>query len=90
MQQINFPEANITAGPPQGFSEAQCQPIRAFRGCAEGGSCDGLPLYITAWFPTVEETEMIMQGHPIYLTIMGTGLPPHMLTTSFDEASKPA
>ncbi len=86
---VNFPEANITFGPPPGVSDSQVVPIRAFTGTSLGGSMDGVPIVVTAWTPAAHELEMLNDGHPIFLTVVGAGLPPHMLTTNFKEAVSP-
>lgn len=52
----------------------------------ENGPCGGLPIrdekttagtgMVSAWFPTPEEIERIVQGAPIYLTVLGVVHPP--------------
>lgn len=86
MNPVEFPEANCTFGPPQGLTENQVRPIKAYRGTVPTGSIEGLPMVVTAWKPNDQEKERILNGEPIYLTIIGT-LPPHSLTTSFTEAT---
>jgi hypothetical protein len=89
MNPIDFPETNTTFGPPAGMTESQVQPVPAYCGQVRGGSCDGVEAVVVAWRPTREEIEQIAAGSPIYLTMIG-GLPPHFLTTSFEEATKVA
>lgn len=88
MTPTNFPQANVTFGPPQGMSETQVGRLPAYVGVVERGSCKGSPLVVVAWTPTVEEYKDILEGKPIFLTVLG-GLPPHMLTTSFGVATNP-
>lgn len=38
------------------------------------------PAVMTAWRPLPDELERIMSGAPIYLTILGEGHPPVMMT----------
>lgn len=80
----HFPECNRSFGPPSDLQESQCATIKAF-----GGSCDGVPMTIVAWKPTPQELEAINGGALVYLTCIG-GLPPHFLTTSFEQAKRPA
>jgi hypothetical protein len=35
-----------------------------------------VPAMLTAWFPTPEEMQLLLQGAPIMLTILGNGHPP--------------
>jgi hypothetical protein len=41
---------------------------------------DGTPQMVTSWQPTPAELAAIAAGAPIYLTVLGTGHPPVMLT----------
>lgn len=86
---VAFPEANSTFGPPEGVAESQVATVPAFTGEVKGGSMDGAPLVVTAWQPTAEELEELIQGGKLYLTVLG-GLPPHCITTSFAAATHPA
>lgn len=85
MSPINFPEANIYFGPPEGLTEQQVQRLPAFQGTVEGGSMDGSTIVVVAWKPAAEELEVLNQGGVIYLSCIG-GLPPHYLCTGFQEA----
>lgn len=84
MTPSTFPEANTAFKAPSDSSESQCCTIEAF-----GGSCDGVPMVITAWRPSPEELSELNRGGLVYLTVLG-GLPPHFVTTSFDQARRPA
>lgn len=84
-----FPEANKVYRAPAGFTDTQVVPIPTFQGQAIGGSCDGQMITVVAWKPTFEDLEKLVNGAPVYLTMFG-GLAPHMLTTSFAEATHPA
>ena len=83
---VKFPEANSSFGPPEGMSEAQVATVAAFVGEMKGGTLDGARLVVTAWMPTAEELEQLIQGGPLFLTVVG-GLPPHCITTDFKEAT---
>lgn len=85
MSPSQFPEANVVFGSPSDLP-GSCQPIHAFQGQVQGGIFDGSQFVITAWKPTPEELRVLNEGGSVYLCVMG-GLPPHYLTTSFEEAS---
>jgi hypothetical protein len=89
MNPVSFPQANQTFGPPADLEESQCQPIRAFLGKIEGGSCDGSDIVVVAWQPSRYDLELILSGSPIFISMIG-GLAPHCVGTSFDEVSSPA
>jgi hypothetical protein len=38
------------------------------------------PSMTTSWQPSPEDIDKIVAGHPIYVTILGTGHPPIMIT----------
>lgn len=85
---VDFPEANVLFGPPEGLDESQCMTITAFSGKVAGGSVDGANITVTAWKPSAEELEALKNGSPIFISFIG-GLPPHFLTTVFQSAIKP-
>lgn len=89
MTPVDFPEANASLGAPQGMSENQVQTVCCLVQQILGGSCDGLPQVVVAWQPSLEEVELIRQGKPIYLSVIG-GLPPHYLTMNLYAATHPA
>lgn len=41
---------------------------------------NGTPQMVTSWQPTPNELTALAAGAPIYLTVLGTGHPPVMLT----------
>lgn len=86
---VNFPEANITYGPPPGFEAEQVTPIRAYRGQAAGGSVDGVDIVVVAWQPSDDDLVILKQGGVVYLSVIG-GLPAHFLTTDFHAATHPS
>lgn len=85
MKAVNFPQANITIGPPSELDESQCRTIRALAGTVETGSIEGSQFIIVCHEPTPEERLNIAAGANIYLTMLG-GLSPHFLTTTIGEA----
>jgi hypothetical protein len=86
MQPTDFPQANVTFGPPPDMTEGQVRPVRAHVGRVSGGSCDGAQLVVTAWFPDAADIQRMIGGGPIYLAFVG-GLPPHLAATTFEEAT---
>lgn len=89
MTPVGFPQANAVFGPPPGFAEQQVAPVYAFKSETRSGSCDGTMMVVTAWKPDERELQRLSAGEPIFLTVLG-GLPAHMLTTSFEEATHPS
>lgn len=89
MNPVNFPESNARFGPPSDLTEEQCKTIFAFMSEVTGGSVDGANMVVTAWKPTPEELEELNAGNPVFLSCLG-GLPPHYLTTNFQNATNPA
>lgn len=87
---IKFPESNIAFRPPPDLEESQCGTVHGFTGEIQGGSCDGCPVLVVAYRPTAEELEAINNGACIYLSMISDGLPPHFLTTDFNQATHPA
>ena len=70
------------------MGEQQAATISAYVGEIKGGTCDGASIVVVAWMPTMDELSEIIQGNPIYLSGIG-GLPPHFLTTDFQQAIRP-
>ncbi len=88
MKPVAFPEANARLGPPVDLAESQCLTVPAHITRAAGGSLDGSRLVVVAWQPDVAERQRLAAGGLVYLSCIG-GLPPHFLTTDFQEAIKP-
>jgi hypothetical protein len=89
MHPVIINEANCNFTRPKDLEEAQCMEIRGFVGQIAGGSMDGENVVVVGWRPSEEDMERLKRGHPIYVSCIG-GLPPHLLTTAFEEAVKPA
>jgi hypothetical protein len=89
MSPTDFPECNARFGPPSEMAESQVMTISAYIGESKQGSVDGSRLAVTAWKPSAEEITDIINGNPVFLTCMG-GLPPHFITTRFEQAINPA
>ena len=89
MTPVDFKEGNKIFGPPEGFTEGQVKPVRAYHGTVRTGSCEGAPCVVVAYQPDAYERQIIADGGSVFMTVLG-GLPPHMLTTSFAQAVNPA
>ena len=89
MTPVDFPEANNVFGPPPDLDETQCNRVKGWAGQAVGGSCDGVFMVVVAWKPSLTELAQLNAGAPIFLSSIG-GLPPHFLTTSFEQATHPS
>jgi hypothetical protein len=83
MSPIDFNQSNRRFGPPEGVSEEQCGTLFAHVGEVRSGPNEGVPIVVTCWIPTPEEREKISEGSPIFMTMVGGGLMPHVLTTEF-------
>ena len=80
---VSFPQANSKFGSPKEL-QGSCWEIEGFCREVVGGIWDGTPQVIVAWKPSMEEIRKMLQGNPIFLSVMG-GLPPHRLAVDFDE-----
>jgi hypothetical protein len=69
---VDFPESNLTLGPPKGWTEEQCSVIKAWR----GKDSDGRPVVLTCWELTDEEIGALMLGEKLYLRVLGETTPP--------------
>jgi hypothetical protein len=90
MTGIDFPETNITFGPPPHLTELLCLSIRAFQHDVLGGSCDGEPQVVVCYQLEPEEIAFLQQnGGKIFVSMLG-GLAPHYLSFDFYNATHPA
>lgn len=53
----------------------------------EESQCQTIAAHVSQ--PTEDEIRQIVLGAPIFLTCLG-GLPPHFITTNFQQATNPA
>lgn len=86
MEPTDFPEANVNMNPPPDLDESQCQRIRSFVGTVPRGHLEGARVIVVAWQPSPVDIARIIGGAPVFLSVLG-GLPPHSLTTTFQEAA---
>jgi hypothetical protein len=90
MSPIHFPQANVEFTAPADMEESQVATIPAHRGTIERGSIEGAPVIVTAWKPTREELQTLIQGGPVFVAFICDGLPPHLIGTTFDYVTHPA
>ena len=72
---VRFAQANIEMQPPPG-EEENVHTLWCWRGTYG----DGTPGFVSAWRPTPEELVRLNLGEPIFLSILGASLPPHVFT----------
>lgn len=66
-----FAEANIVMRRPAGTAEEECGAIHAYRDAER---------IITCWRPTPAELVKINLGEPVWLYVIGQGMPPVCVT----------
>jgi len=88
MTPVDFPELNKNFCAPSDMDESQVATLPAYAGQVRGGSCDGVPIVVVAWRPSAEEFQDLVDGKPVFISMFG-GLPPHYLTTDFQQAISP-
>ncbi len=84
-----FLEQNRTFMKPPDMTDTQCLPIGAFVGEVNSGPCEGVPMIVTAWKPSVEELQLLNEGEAVFIGFLGGTLPPHILGTSFKQVTNP-
>jgi hypothetical protein len=77
MLPVNFSEANFTFTKPSSMTDEECGDLRVHK----GNYSDGTPVIISKWQPSKEDIEAINRGEGVYLSIVGTGMPPVSLFT---------
>lgn len=84
MKPVNFKEANIVYTKPEGWSDDECGDLPVHKGT------DGKhTVLVSAWMPTFADLQRLSEGKPIYLTIVGTGMPPVALSTESPFPEQP-
>jgi hypothetical protein len=77
MKPIDFEQANMTFMPPKEMTDDQCGAMRV--ACV--ADPDGLPCLISCHQPTIEERAAILAGKPVWLWVIGSVMPPVLVTT---------
>lgn len=78
MNPINFEGANFTFKKPESMSEEDCGDLPVYKGTDP----KGYPMILSAWQPSEKDIEAINAGRPIYLNIVGHGMPPVSVFTT--------
>lgn len=87
MKPTQFPEANCSYGPPQGYDESQIRRVAAYKGQVKTGNLDGDVFVVVAWQPDAADLARLAAGNPIFFSCIG-GLVPHFLTTDFNDVKR--
>lgn len=82
MQPVYFEGAQEIKKPTD-MTDEDCFSVWASKGVDEAG----FPYYLTAWKPSYEDLKSLNDGMPIYIKVIGTGLPP-MSVFTLDEDNK--
>lgn len=77
MNATDFEGSNITFGKPADMTDEQCYSIKA----QTGKDDSGFPYVLTAWMPNVDDLKALQEGRPLFLKIIGNGMPPVALFT---------
>tara|TARA_R110000744_G_scaffold104945_5_gene200773 strand:- start:8013 stop:8267 length:255 start_codon:yes stop_codon:yes gene_type:complete len=77
LRPIHFEQSNLRYGPPKDKTEEQVATLHAWK----GEDAEGTPMVIECWQPSPEEILDILDGKPVWITIMGTGVPPLAVDT---------
>jgi len=76
MEATSFPEVNSVLSPPSSMTEDECRSLSVCR-CKDSAGSD---VVISAWKLVADEVEQVLRGEPLYLTVMGTSMPPVILS----------
>ena len=76
MQPVEF-EGSRMIQKPENMTDNQC--MAAW--CITGIDVEGFPYYVTAWKPSYEDLQALNRGEPIYVKVIGNGLPPMAIFT---------
>ena len=72
----SFEEANMVLDPPEGVDLDKCGPLNVFRFLAQ----DGIQRTVSCWKVTDEELTEIQRTGRVWLVVMGSGMPPVVLS----------
>lgn len=76
MQYVNFEGSNALYKAPESMKD-RCGDLPALVGIDDAGD----DYILSAWQPSPEDVESIKAGHPVFLKIIGKGMPPVSLFT---------
>lgn len=69
--------ATRVLGKPSDMTDEQCGSL-----AVRDTVVDGMPVMVSAWYPTPEEVKRLAGGEPVYLWVYGTGHPPVALSVA--------
>jgi len=72
MTPLDFPESNLTLGPPKGQTDEDCARLPAWRGKDDSGQ----KMIVSCWEPADEEIGALLLGEKVYLRVIGENTPP--------------
>lgn len=84
MQHVKFKGSNLLLGAPEGWDAAK-QGVHVDTIHARSMMIGETPAIMTVWVPTDDEIEMMKQGHPIVLVVLGSKFPPVSLAVAHDK-----
>lgn len=88
MTPANPPITNIVFTAPEDMDVSQVHSISAYKGTVPpGNNLDGQEFIVVAWKPSPEDLKLLILGGTVFLSCLGTSLPPHFITADFREAS---
>ena len=84
MHPVDFEGSNITLNKPEGWTDEQCQSIKAWHGIDAVGNVG----FLTAWTPSEKDLEALNAGRPLFMKTVSEGFAPVALFT-FDSSDNP-
>jgi hypothetical protein len=81
MQPTDFPESDAELQKPDDMSDDECGRLPVAVGTRHEGK---YPCIVSAFKPTDEEIDTLVNGGTIYLHVLGTGMPPVRLSTEIE------
>ena len=90
MNGIPSSEANVILIGPPSMENQDCDALSICRALWQAPSGERFPILVSCFEPTDEERQAIAEGAPIYLHIIGSVMPPVMLSTQIEADVIPA
>lgn len=69
MDPVDFPQSNAVFGAPPGSTDCADLPVTKAK-------LNGEDVIVSCWQPTEDEIARVLVGEPVYLCIVGRGMPP--------------
>ena len=84
MNHIAHRSNNAELAPPEGMTPDQCQPLPITRLIYDQAGGEGIPACVSFWQPTPAQLALLLQGRPVWLSVLGTTHPPLCLGVEGD------